>query len=92
MALNRRVQLLLDEERHARLVERSRGSGASVNALIRRAIDAVYPPTPTERERRRAIDRLLADDPVPVDDWEAMKDELVSAYPERLRRLRATRG
>ena len=49
--LERRVQLLLDQERYERVAGEAKESGRSVNAVIREAIDARYPPG---AEARRA--------------------------------------
>jgi len=45
--LERRLQLLLDQERYERVAAEARESGRSVNAVIREAIDAHYPPAQT---------------------------------------------
>jgi Ribbon-helix-helix protein, copG family len=42
--LERRLQLLLDQERYERVAAEAKKSGRSVNAVIREAIDAHYPP------------------------------------------------
>lgn len=42
--LERRLQLLLDQERYERVAAEAKASGRSVNAVIREAIDAHYPP------------------------------------------------
>lgn len=42
--LERRLQLLLDQERYERVAAEAKESGRSVNAVIREAIDAHYPP------------------------------------------------
>jgi hypothetical protein len=82
MPLTRRLQVLLDDERYERLEERSRASGASVGALVRRAIDETYPPPRADAERAGA--EFLAAEPMPVDDWDAMKRELLETlYDER---------
>lgn len=75
MSLTRRVQILLDEERYERLERRSRESGASVGALVRRALDEAYPPGSIDPERAGA--EFLAAEPMPVEDWPAMKAELL---------------
>jgi predicted DNA-binding protein len=41
--LERRLQLLLTEEQHARLAQEASRSGRSVNAVIREAIDRQHP-------------------------------------------------
>ena len=72
--LTRRTQLLLDEDRYERLVRRAEATGSSVGALIREAIDLAYPDQ--RLARRLAADRLLAAEPMPVDDWPAMKRQI----------------
>jgi plasmid stability protein len=76
--LNRRTQILLDEERYARLERRARQTGRSVAAVIREAIDDAL----LEEElagQRRAAGRWLLDQPLPTDpepDWSETKREL----------------
>ena len=41
--MERRLQLLLDRERYARVEDEARRSGRSVSAVIRNAIDVAYP-------------------------------------------------
>lgn len=41
--MTRRLQILLDEGRYARLEERASRRGASVATLVREAIDIAYP-------------------------------------------------
>jgi Ribbon-helix-helix protein, copG family len=82
MSLTRRLQVLLDEERYARLERRSEETGASVGALVRRAIDETYPAGSSDPER--AGEEFLAADPMPVEDWPTMKEELLrSMYDGR---------
>lgn len=69
--LTNRLQLLLDDERLARLEREAARSGAPIAELVRRAIDRTYPPQDEDREA--AWERLLAAEPVPVDDWDVMK-------------------
>ena len=73
--LERRVQVLFDEERYERLVEEAKAERTSVGALIREAVD--------ERLNRRradakaALERLFAradEHPQPMDDWTSVKD------------------
>jgi hypothetical protein len=64
MPLDRRLQLLLDDERYRRLSAAARVRGTSVAAVIRDAIDRALP-SDLER-KRRAADELLAADPMPV--------------------------
>ncbi len=80
--LNRRLQVLLDDERMERLERRSAETGASLGEVVRRAIDEALP-APRE-DRRAAVKRFLAYPPMPVDDWDAMKHEMLEAlYGER---------
>lgn len=50
-ALERRVQLLLEQERFDRIAERALLTGSSVNAVIRDAIDLLST-IPTDKPRR----------------------------------------
>lgn len=62
--LQRRLQVLLDEERHTRLVTLAEERGVSVAAIVREAIDRGLR-HPSSR-RQQAGDRLLAAEPMPV--------------------------
>lgn len=74
--LTRRLQILLDDDRMDRLEGLADDRGTSVAALIRQAIDAIYPDQASSR--RRAADDLLAAEPMPVDGWATMKQERAS--------------
>ncbi|PRY49957.1 ribbon-helix-helix CopG family protein [Knoellia remsis] len=56
--LERRIQLLLDQERYERVAAEAEKSGRSVNAVIREAIDVHYPSMAVERSR--ALGEFLA--------------------------------
>jgi len=76
--LSRRLQILLDEDRYARVAEVARQRGTSVAAVIREAIDRGLPASPRRRSaaaRRilEAPDMELPDDPA---DLLAELDEL----------------
>jgi hypothetical protein len=77
--LNRRLQILVDNQRFDRLAEESKRTGAPVGELVRRAIDREFPARDTERER--AGQRLLAMAPPPGQepDWEDQKRETLDA-------------
>lgn len=61
--LERRVQILLDEERYQRVMREAKRRGVSAGAVIRAAIDEL----PADLERRRAgTDAILAAEPTPV--------------------------
>lgn len=47
--LDRRVQLLLDADRKARVEQEAERTGKSVNAVIRAAIDVAYPSASSKR-------------------------------------------
>jgi hypothetical protein len=72
--MTRRLQILLDEDRYARLAQRAGRRGASVATLVREAIDIAYPQDGLDRAA--AASRVLAADPIPVTDWEVMKEDL----------------
>jgi plasmid stability protein len=73
--LTRRTQLLLDDELHRRLREIAAQRGISMGALIREAIDEKL--SQAQDDRARAIDKLLAAEPMPVDDWPVMKKQML---------------
>jgi plasmid stability protein len=73
--LTRRTQLLLDDELHRRLREIAAARGISMGALIREAIDEKL--SQVQDDRAKAIDRLLAAEPMPVDDWPVMKKQML---------------
>ena len=76
----RRLQLLLDEDQHRRLAEEAERRHTSVAAVIRAAIDQALPESKAER-RRRAIELILAAEPMPVpDDPEDLRREIDEMY------------
>lgn len=64
MGFDRRLQLLLDEERYARVEAIARRERRSVASVIREAIDAHTSATPDQRAG--AWGRILEADPMPV--------------------------
>ncbi|KGN31021.1 hypothetical protein N802_05295 [Knoellia sinensis KCTC 19936] len=82
--LERRLQLLLDHERYARVAAEAERSGRSVNAVIREAIDAHYPVG--AESRAVALGEFLAltasSRPGPSDnrEWSEIKRELEDAW------------
>ncbi len=83
--LNRRLQVLIDDERWERLEKRSAETGASVGEVVRRAIDEAVPATSRE-ESIAAMERFLGSPPMPVGEWEDMKREMLEElYGERPR-------
>ncbi len=73
--LTRRTQLLLDDDLHQRLRETAAQRGISLGALIREAIDEKL--SRVQDARAKAIDKLLAAPPMPVDDWPVMKKQML---------------
>lgn len=82
MSYDRRLQLLLDEERYRRVAELAGQRGTSVAAVIREAIDRGLPSP--DRRRRAAARRVLDAEPVEVPDVPDLLAEL-----EQLRSRRA---
>lgn len=84
--LQRRVQILMDERRYARLEEAAAERGISVAAVVRSLVDTMLPAS--ERRRVEAAEWLLdaaEHDPIPVpDDPAELRRELAAAREERL--------
>ncbi|MEJ7797756.1 MAG: hypothetical protein WKF42_04585 [Solirubrobacteraceae bacterium] len=74
MSLDHRLQILLDADRHSRLIAVARERGVSVATVVREAIDRGLP-TP-DTKRRAAARRLLAAEPMPVSEPDALSAEL----------------
>lgn len=81
--LNRRLQVLVDDERYERLTRESERVGAPVGELVRRAIDHEFPGVGQHAERERAGEELLEMPPPPGQgpepDWEDQKREMLDA-------------
>ena len=76
--LDHRIQLLLDKQRYDKVAREARTRGTSVAAVIRDAIDRLES---DQERRRRAIDALLAAEPIPVpDDPADLKREIRETY------------
>lgn len=71
--LTRRLQVLLDESRYARLEREAERSSRSVAAVVRDAIDLAVP---GEMTREQAADILLDAPPMAVEDWDDMKEQV----------------
>lgn len=72
--LEHRLQILLDEDRHARLKALAQERGVSVAAVVREAIDQrVAGP---DVRRRAAGRRLLEAEPMPVPEVDELVQEL----------------
>ena len=74
MPKTERTQVLLTPEQRGRVERAAAAHGVSVGALIREAIDA-YTVSPG-RTRADAL-KSLVELEAPVDDWEAMKAEIL---------------
>lgn len=73
--LTRRTQLLLDDDLHRRLREIATQRGISIGALIREAVEEKL--SSVQDARAEAIDKLLAAEPMPVEDWPVMKQQML---------------
>ncbi len=72
--MTRRLQILIDEERYQLLERESQRLGKPIAELIRDALDQIY--VTDMASRRAAAERLLAAEPMPVEDWDVMKQDL----------------
>lgn len=81
MPLDRRLQILLDADRHARLVAVAEERGVSVATVVREAIDRGLPAPDTRR--RMAGRRLLAAESMPVPDVAQLSEELAGLRARR---------
>jgi hypothetical protein len=81
MALERRLQILLDDERHRRITALARARGVSVATVVREAIDRGLA-SPGDR-RKSAGRRLLEAPDMPVPDPQELKQELEALRANR---------
>ncbi|MGO8889814.1 MAG: ribbon-helix-helix protein, CopG family [Streptosporangiaceae bacterium] len=72
--LTHRLQLLLDDERYRRVQTLARQRGTSVASVIREALDRGLPAT--QRRRSAAARRILAAEPMLVENLIAELDDL----------------
>ena len=78
----RRLQLLLDQERYERVAARARRRQVSVATVIREAIDTAIPAA--DLDRRAAADRILAAASIGLpDDPADLRRELDEAHDRR---------
>lgn len=75
--MTRRLQILMDEDRYQLLDRESQHTGKPIAELIRDAIDHMYGIDRTERHA--ALERLLAAEPMPVEDWDSMKQDMMDS-------------
>jgi hypothetical protein len=74
MSFERRLQILLDDERHRRLLAVAEERGMSIGAVVREAIDRGLPAS--DGRRRAAGRRLLEAPDMPVPEPQALLTEL----------------
>ena len=72
--LSHRLQVLLDEDRHARISDEAKRRGVSVALVVREAIDRSYPSHASARGE--ALAAILAAAPMPVPDPDDLRVEL----------------
>ena len=72
--LERRVQVLLDEDRYQQAVATARERGVSVGQVVRDALDASL--GSDARRRSRALALILEAEHVPMPDVEELKREI----------------
>lgn len=83
MALERRLQILIDEPRYRRLVARARERDTSVSAVIREAIDVAVPDDLAKK--RAAAKAILEAEPIPVPETvEELKAEIEEGHTRGL--------
>ena len=79
--MTHRLQLLLDDDRYARVADLARRTGKSVAAVIRDAIDRNLAP---DEDRRAAAGRaILAAPPMDVPDVDELRREFQAMHDQR---------
>ncbi|MGH9069791.1 MAG: antitoxin [Acidimicrobiales bacterium] len=71
---DRRLQVLIDEDRWVRLEREAGRRGVSLGALVREAIDERFPGDADQR--RAALQAILAAEPMDVPEPRELRDEL----------------
>lgn len=79
--LQRRLQVLIDDERHERIQAVARQRGMSVGAVVREAIDRGL--AGPDDGRHAAANRILAAVPMPVPDPDDLVRELEALRARR---------
>ncbi|MDA8040148.1 MAG: antitoxin [Actinomycetota bacterium] len=79
--LNRRLQVLIDEDRWARLEREASHRGVPVAVLVREAIDQRFPAL--AEERRAALQAVLDAEPMEVPEPAQLRQELDSIRGHR---------
>lgn len=79
---DRRLQVLIDEDRWWRLEREAGHRGVSVGALVREAIDEHFPGD--HDQRRAALQAVLDAEPMEVPDPEPLREELEALRGRRV--------
>ncbi len=69
----------MSEEQYERLMREAKQRGASLGSLIRDALDETYPAPDYER-KKKALEKILAMEELPVPDWETMEEEILTMH------------
>ncbi|MHB8293467.1 MAG: antitoxin [Acidimicrobiales bacterium] len=80
--LDRRLQVLIDEDRWSRLEREAGRRGVPVAVLVREAIDERFPGDADQR--RAALQAILDAGPMGVPDPDELRDELEAIRSRRL--------
>lgn len=72
--LKRRLQILIDEERYARLAAHAQERGVSMAEVVRWAIDRFVQVVPLRKQQ--AADRILAAEPMPVPEPKELRRQI----------------
>jgi hypothetical protein len=81
LMLTRRLQILLDDERYARLAAEAARRKVSVATVVREAIDDAFPGSRVDRQALAA--RILRAPKMPVPDPPALREELAEVRARR---------
>lgn len=81
--LDRRLQVLIDEDRWSRLENEAERRGVPVAVLVREAIDERFPGDAAER--RAALQAILDAEPMVVPEPDELRDELDDVRSGHLR-------
>jgi hypothetical protein len=79
--LDRRLQVLIDEDRWCRLEQEAAERGVPVSVLVREAIDERFPGH--VEERRAALQAMLDAEPMAVPEPEELREELQAIRDRR---------
>ncbi|MGH7920012.1 MAG: antitoxin [Candidatus Dormibacteraceae bacterium] len=80
--LDRRLQVLVDEDRWSRLEREAGRRGVSVGTLVREAIDECFPGD--QDKRRAALQAVLDAEPMDVPDPAPLREELEAIRGRRV--------